>query len=299
MKRWLRLAFDPYFETPDHKGSGSEISLVFLKGSSLQTKNDKFLQGRSSLKTDDKLLQQKNKYKKALDKLESLLPKVSDICQEAVKLQRTEKDTGAVINPDTEERITLESFIDKLDSLLTRHLPQIEGDRVIQIGTTYKRYGETDCFLKHIITLDTCAPIDNQDLIADEHKSIVLPDKVILQEIRNWAKEAIEEKVSKPEILESLIRKASNKRLKTLKSRLGRAAFYATLSIFLTNIVSLLAIEIPATKILTGHFNFLAIGVDILGPTFLMFLLVVTIKLPKKENLEKVVMEAMKIIYKT
>lgn len=107
----------------------------------------------------------------------------------------------------------------------------------------------------------------------------------------------IEEKVSKPEVLETLIREAYNKRVKTLKSRLARAAFYATLSIFLTNIVSLLAIEIPATKILTGQFNFLAVGVDILGPTFLMFLLVVTIKPPKKENQEQVVMEVMKIVY--
>ena len=108
----------------------------------------------------------------------------------------------------------------------------------------------------------------------------------------------IKEKVSKPEVLETLIRRAYNKRVKTLKSRLARAAFYATLSIFLTNIISLLAIEIPATKILTGRFNFLAVGVDILGPTFLMFLLVVTIKPPKKENQEQVVMEVMKIVYK-
>lgn len=109
----------------------------------------------------------------------------------------------------------------------------------------------------------------------------------------------IEEKVSKPEVLETLIREAYNKRVKTLKSRLARAAFYATLSIFLTNIVSLLAIEYPATKIFTGEFKFWAIGVDILGPTFLMFLLVITIKPPKKENQEQVVMEVMKIVYET
>lgn len=108
----------------------------------------------------------------------------------------------------------------------------------------------------------------------------------------------IKEKISKPEVLERLIREAYNKRVKTLKSRLARAAFYATLSIFLTNIVSLLAVEIPFNKYVTGYFfNFFAIGVDILGPTLLMFVLVVTIKPPKKENLEKVVMEVIKIVY--
>ncbi|MBZ9577812.1 hypothetical protein KJA13_02115 [Patescibacteria group bacterium] len=120
---------------------------------------------------------------------------------------------------------------------------------------------------------------------------------LLLGDVLSKEPTGIEEKVSKPEVLETLIREAYNKRVKTLKSRLARAAFYATLSIFLTNIVSLLAIEIPATKILTGQFNFLAVGVDILGPTFLMFLLVVTIKPPKKENQEQVVMEVMKIVH--
>ncbi len=105
------------------------------------------------------------------------------------------------------------------------------------------------------------------------------------------------EKIKNPEKLEGSIRKAYNKRVKTLKSRLGRAATYSTLSIFLTNIISLLAVEIPATKLLTGSFNFWAIGVDIIGPTFLMFLLVMTIKPPKRENLNQVIIEIMKIVY--
>ncbi|GAI01886.1 unnamed protein product [marine sediment metagenome] len=108
----------------------------------------------------------------------------------------------------------------------------------------------------------------------------------------------IEEKVSKPEVLETLIREAYNKRVKTLKSRLARAAFYATLSIFLTNIVSLLAVEIPFNKWVTGcSFYPSAMAIDIFVPTLLMFFLVVTIKTPKKENQEQVVMEVMKIVY--
>jgi len=110
----------------------------------------------------------------------------------------------------------------------------------------------------------------------------------------------IKEKISNPEILENLIRVAYDKRVKTLKSRLGRAAFYSTLSIFLTNVVSLLAVEIPFNRLVTGYyFNFLAMGIDIFVPTLLMFFLVVTIKPPQKENREQVVMEVMKIAYQT
>ncbi|MDP2664193.1 MAG: hypothetical protein Q8P08_02030, partial [bacterium] len=105
------------------------------------------------------------------------------------------------------------------------------------------------------------------------------------------------DKVANPELLETSVRYSYNKRSSTLKSRLGRAAFYATLSIFLTNILSLYAIEIPLAKFVLGHFSPLGIAIDIFAPTLLMFLLIVTVKLPKKENLEVVIMEVMKIAY--
>ncbi len=121
---------------------------------------------------------------------------------------------------------------------------------------------------------------------------------LLLGDVLSANHQEIETKIKNPEVLEESIKEAYNERVRTLKSRLGRAAFYSTLSIFLTNIISLLAIEIPATKLLTGYFNFLAVGVDILGPTFLMFILVITIKPPKKENLTQIIMETMKIVYK-
>jgi len=105
------------------------------------------------------------------------------------------------------------------------------------------------------------------------------------------------EKVSNPELLETSARYAYNKRAGTLRSRLGRAAFYATLSIFLTNILSLYAIEIPLAKFVLGHFSPLGIAIDIFVPTLLMFILIITIKPPKKENLEVVIMEIMKIAH--
>ena len=109
--------------------------------------------------------------------------------------------------------------------------------------------------------------------------------------------EEVSKKITNPEILEGLIKKAYNKRLSTLKKRLFRAAFYSTLSIFLTNSLSLVVLEIPLAKLITGTFQPITILVDILGPTFLMFLLVVTIKPPSKSNLDYVILETMKIVY--
>lgn len=108
-----------------------------------------------------------------------------------------------------------------------------------------------------------------------------------------------EEKVSNPELLQTSITNHYNQRVKTLKKRLGRAAFYSTLSIFFTNIFSLLLIEMPFNKWVTGYFfNYWAITIDILAPTLLMFILVATIKSPKKENLPAVLTEVTNIIYK-
>lgn len=49
--------------------------------------------------------------------------------------------------------------VHRITKILDNYLPQIEGDEIIQIGTTIQKYGEKECCLKHIITLDTCDPI--------------------------------------------------------------------------------------------------------------------------------------------
>ncbi len=104
-------------------------------------------------------------------------------------------------------------------------------------------------------------------------------------------------KISEPEIFEGLIKKAYKKRFSTLKTRLFRAAIYSTLSILLANSLSLFILEIPLARLITGRFMPITILVDILGPTFLMFLLVATINPPSKNNLNLVIMETMKIVY--
>jgi len=122
---------------------------------------------------------------------------------------------------------------------------------------------------------------------------------LLLGDILSKEPEKVEGRIYSPKSLEKLTEETYNNRLTTLKSRLGRAAFYSTLSIFLSNILLLLAVEIPLAKFITGQFNFTSIAVDVLGPTFLMGFLVITIRPPQKGNLKAVIMEMMKITYKT
>jgi DNA polymerase delta subunit 1 len=47
--------------------------------------------------------------------------------------------------------------------------PHRKDDQVIQIGTTLHRYGETKCFLKHIVTLKKCAPLTDENTIVESY----------------------------------------------------------------------------------------------------------------------------------
>jgi DNA polymerase elongation subunit (family B) len=42
--------------------------------------------------------------------------------------------------------------------------PERDEDYIIQIGTTFSRFGETECYYKHMITLGKCKKIDGVDL---------------------------------------------------------------------------------------------------------------------------------------
>ncbi len=120
---------------------------------------------------------------------------------------------------------------------------------------------------------------------------------LLLDDIATSNLQKIETEISDPKILDKLISTAYSLRLQTLRSRLGRAAFYSTLSIFLTNIFTLYVLEFPFAKYVMGDINPVAAVVDVLGPTFLMFLLVSTVKMPNRENKKLVIKEVQKIVY--
>jgi hypothetical protein len=103
--------------------------------------------------------------------------------------------------------------------------------------------------------------------------------------------------ISEPQILESSIKEAYLKRLSTLKSRISRAAIYSTVSIFVTKILTLLLLEIVIDKALGNTIHPYLLAADILIPTILMFLIIISVKLPSKKNVNIVTLETMKIAY--
>lgn len=102
--------------------------------------------------------------------------------------------------------------------------------------------------------------------------------------------------LNNPATFESKIRDTYKLRLKQVKSKMSRAAIYATISIFVTKITVALAVEMPIDKYF-HTFNDFTFGLNVIIPPLLMFFLVLSIKPPSKKNEDLVVLEVMKIIY--
>ena len=66
------------------------------------------------------------------------------------------------------------TYCKRITEILDSGLPAVEGDKVVQIGTTVQRFGESGCFLKHMITLKGCAPIEGAIVESYETEEEVL-----------------------------------------------------------------------------------------------------------------------------
>ncbi len=107
----------------------------------------------------------------------------------------------------------------------------------------------------------------------------------------------IQQEMQDPKLFEKYVRKSYENRLKELRARVTRAAAYSVLSIFITKMLSLLILELILAKLTHGNLNLVFLSADILIPTLLMAFLVMTVKTPSKNNLNIVIMEAVKIVY--
>jgi len=79
----------------------------------------------------------------------------------------------------------LSHYIELINNVMNEQFPAVQGDNLIQIGTTFQKLGEPDCFLKHIIVLDSCDDISNDELVRDENKDTEFP----LEDLENYIKQ--------------------------------------------------------------------------------------------------------------
>lgn len=125
--------------------------------------------------------------------LVNIVPSIKDICEKAYanvmeerRIRRLKRNGVKIKRTDNHvNKNALEQCITSLTEILNRYLPKPEDDPIVQIGSVFKRYGETDCYLKHIICLKGCDPISNRTMIDHEYQGIQLPKEEIISYIKS------------------------------------------------------------------------------------------------------------------
>ncbi|MEK7510110.1 MAG: hypothetical protein AAB567_00940 [Patescibacteria group bacterium] len=98
---------------------------------------------------------------------------------------------------------------------------------------------------------------------------------------------------------EETIKSIYEQRLLRLKGRIRRAAFYSTLSVFLTKILLALSIEIPVDQYLAHGLNYTALGTSVAIPPLLMLFLVISVQTSSQQNVNRVVTEVIRLTFLT
>lgn len=93
------------------------------------------------------------------------------------------------------------------------------------------------------------------------------------------------------EALEAEVKKAIMKRYKGVRAKLRRGVVRSIIYVFFTKMVLALALEFPMDYYLSGAVNFTSGAINIIFPPVLMFLVAILIRMPKKENMEKILEE--------
>lgn len=98
-----------------------------------------------------------------------LLHRASSDIERSIRMKIDDINTilsGKFIGEVNGKQQTRDQIVTTLANTLSELLPGLMGDPIIQIGTTFHRYGEAQCFKRHIITLGGCAPVDGAEVLA-------------------------------------------------------------------------------------------------------------------------------------
>jgi hypothetical protein len=136
---------------------------------------------------------------------------------------------------------------------------------------------------------------------AKRMNSILQPKAVvfwIIQDLMDEHKERAEEVFSDHELLEAEVKKACQKRYKGIAEKLRRGVVRSIVYVFFTKMVLAIALEFPMDIFISGYVNYFSAMINIGFPPVLMTIVAIMIRLPKKDNTEKILSEIKMIAFK-
>lgn len=116
------------------------------------------------------------------------------------------------------------------------------------------------------------------------------PPFLILESLLNVKhKQSLSKMLAEPEILAQKIEDICQKKYKQVNQRLRRAAVRSIIYIFLTKMLVAFLLEIPADQYLEGKIALIPLLTNISFPPLLMFLIMILISAPGKDNTARIV----------
>ncbi len=94
--------------------------------------------------------------------------------------------------------------------------------------------------------------------------------------------------LEKPETLNAVVARIAERRYRLAKGKLRRGAVRAILYLFVTKMLIALVVEAPLEWYWYKHIDYLTLGVNMLFPPTLMFLVALFIRIPGKENTDRI-----------
>lgn len=119
---------------------------------------------------------------------------------------------------------------------------------------------------------------------------------LIFEDIFKFSVDKVKGLFKDKEALEQKIREFAKARYQGVSEKLQRSAVRSVLYIFVTKVGVALALELPYELYFLKELNYLTLGINILFPPLLMFLLVLNVKAPSEKNTQKIIWEIMGVI---
>ena len=99
-----------------------------------------------------------------------------------IKKSKPYKKKGDILELLGDSEVTRETQLVELTKTLTNVFPNLKGDNVTFIGSTFLRYGEASPYLNHCIALGTCDDVDNAEIVrCKSEKEVLLQWSKIIQ----------------------------------------------------------------------------------------------------------------------
>ena len=103
--------------------------------------------------------------------------------------------------------------------------------------------------------------------------------------------------VTQPTELETKLAEIAHKRYQEIGAKVRRSVVRSIIYIFLTKMVFALALEVPVDIFITKHISYLALGINLIFPPLLLFLVAGFVAVPGPDNTHRLVERIKSILY--